>query len=377
VLNPSRIISKPGTTSAVIAGNSAGVRVLCSPLALPIYNSLVDLAKTNHWARLVVSGISSLSSGRLHMDNIFVKTGAGLAYGRGAFYVVLPGVTATFELLDNGSYILQHIKADSNYLELQKASQRPGLWRVDKNADIKPEFQQDGMILNKEYRSVMIPDMATDDVRKVAQAARADLNRTNDTVKHMVEMNGFDLHHTPGTSGIVGLKKARDAMACEKDKDIVNSATLLANTMFKARHINGVLWYSDWGGSAVLTRALLILHNEKGIKLDNHAIFMNRPTSSPKQAIELAEKVGIKPLGAGRKTGLRLDEIRGHIIYTDITLVGTLKTTGFGVSAAGAAFGFTGASLTTSGVVGLAGAMFFLGTMVNAGTKNLKAKQYK
>lgn len=125
------------------------------------------------------------------------------------------------------------------------------------------------------------------------------------------------------------------------------------------------------------TRALLILHNEKGIKLDNHAIFMNRPTSSPKQAIELAEKVGIKPLGAGRKTGLRLDEIRGHIIYTDITLVGTLKTTGFGVSAAGAAFGFTGASLTTSGVVGLAGAMFFLGTMVNAGTKNLKAKQYK
>lgn len=87
MLNPSRIISKPGTSSAVIAGNSAGVRVLCSPLALPIYNSLVDLAKTNHWARLVVSGISSLSSGRLHMDNIFVKTGAGLAYGRGAFYV--------------------------------------------------------------------------------------------------------------------------------------------------------------------------------------------------------------------------------------------------------------------------------------------------
>ncbi len=377
MLNPSRISPKPGTTDAIIAGQGAGVQVLCSKQALPAYNDIVSLAaRGNHWARLAVSGIAGLSAGRLHMDNIFVKKSFGLAYGRGAFHVVLPGVTATFEQLDNGNYILQYMEADTNYLEMQKAGQEPGLWRVSSNVDIKPAPQEDGRILNKEYRPVVIPDMASDDVHIVAREIRSDLVETEGSIATMVRSNGFDLHHTPG-GGIVGLKKARDALATSKDENIVKSAILLADTMYKARDTNGVLWYSDWGGSVIVTRALQILHRERGIKLNNHSIFMNRPTSSPKQAIELAKKLGIEPLGKGKKIGLHPQEIKGHILYTDVTFGGTAKTTSFGLSAAGAAYGILGTSLTASGLVGLAGAMFFLGTTVQASIKNLKGKKYK
>ncbi|MBC6905519.1 hypothetical protein DWB84_08630 [Saccharophagus sp. K07] len=81
-----------------IAGETAGRKVRCSPQALPVYNSLVGLARNgNYWARLIVQGIRGLTSGRLHMDNIYVKQETNIAYGRGLFYVVLPGVRATLE----------------------------------------------------------------------------------------------------------------------------------------------------------------------------------------------------------------------------------------------------------------------------------------
>jgi hypothetical protein len=262
---------------------------------------------------------------------------------------------------------------------LQKAGQEPGLWKIDANVQIKPELQEDGEVLNKEYRPVVIADMASDDVRKVAEAARDDLVKTNGTIAGMVKNNGFDLHHTPdGSGGIIGLKKAKDALAGPKDEKIVKSAILLADTIHKARDIEGVLWYSDWGGSAILTRGLQILHREKGISLNNHAIFMNRPTSNIKQeAIELAQKLGIQPLGKGKNVGLHPKEIAGHIVHTDITLGGTIRTTSFGLSTAGTAFALTGATLTTSGIVGLAGAMFFLGSTIEASIRNLKGKKYK
>jgi len=55
----------------------------------------------------------------------------------------------------------------------------------------------------------------------------------------------------------------------------------------------------------------------------------------------------------------------------------TVKTSAFGLSAAGAAFGVAGLSLTTSGVVGFAGALYFVGTTLVAGTKTLSPKKYK
>lgn len=316
-----------------------------------------------------------MSSGKLHRDNIYIEQKTSLAYGKGAFHIVLPGVTASLEELPNGSYILQQIKADGNYQKLQEDSQKPGLWRVDKN--INSVLQPDGMILNKEFRPVVITDMAEDDAKNIAKIARNDLIKTDGTLKNMVRSNGFDLHHTPGESGIVGLKKAQKALATAKESEITRSAILLASTMYQARKIDGVLWYSDWGGSAVLTRAMEILHREKDISLDKHAIYMNRPTSKAKYALDLGKKLGLVPNASGKKEGLNHKEIQGNIMVSDVSARGALKTTAFGVGAAGTAFAVVGASVTVSGLIGVAGAMFFVGNAVKAGATKFSGKKYK
>jgi len=235
----------------------------------------------------------------------------------------------------------------------------------------------DGMILNKEYRPVVITDMANADASEVAQKIRKDLVATDGTIKNMVSNNGFDMHYTPGGSGIVGLKKAKSALATAKDADLVQSATLLANTMYQARKIEGVLWYSDWGGSAVLTRAMEILHHEKNITLGNHSIYMNRPTTKAGYALELGEKLGLTPNAKGMKSGLNYKEVVGNIMVSDVSAAGSLKTTAFGIGAAGAAFAVAGVSGPVAGMVGIAGAMFFVGNAVKSGIKNLSGKKYK
>jgi len=377
MLQANRLHISPGK-NIVIAGDSSGKRVQCSAQALPVFNNIVKLAQNgNHWAGLIIRGIKGLTSGRLHLDNIYIDQKNGIAYGKGAFHIVLPGVTATLEELSNGQYILQFIKADHNYQQLQEQSLKPGLWKVSGDSDVSPVHQKEGKIQNKEFRPVIISDMAKADALEVAAITQKDLSKANGTIKQMVEFNGFDLHYTPGNRGLVGLKKAKDSLFTDKDKNVVKSAMLLANSMYQARNINGVLWYSDWGGSAVLTRALQILDKEKSISLENHSIFLNHPTSSTKEAISLAEKLKITPLGAGKKSGLTPIELRGHIMHTDVTAIGAVKATGFGLSATGAALALTGALPVVAGAVSIAGAMYFIGGSIKAAHKNLQGKKYK
>jgi len=360
-----------------IAGQNAGRRVSCSPQALPVFNQLVGLAnRGNYWATLIVKGIKGLTSGRLHMDNIYVKQENNLAYGKGIFYVVLPGVTATLEDRADGTYLLQTLKADLNYAQHQESKRKPGLWRVPKEENSRPRFQEDGRILNEKYRPVVIGDRAYDDPHQVSQAARDDIVTINTTIKDMVQISGFDLHHTPGGGGIVGLKKAKDALVTSKDRDMLESATLLANTMYNARHTQGVLWFSDWGGSAVLTRALQVLQG-KNIKLDKHSVFLNRPTSSSSEALKIAKGLKMTLAGTGKTTGLRPSEIAGNHLHSDITAKGAMNGGLFGLSTASAAFGFMGAGLTAAGAVGLGGAMFYVGRTVQTGAKKFKGKKYK
>ena len=175
MLQASRLRATEGKPTT-IAGGSAGKSVLCSPQALPIYNDLARLAnKVNHWAGLVVRGIKGLSSGRLHMDNVYIQKAQNVAYGRGTFYVVLPGVTATLEDRANGTYEVKSLSADHNYMQMQKDKQKPGLWRIGKNLRTDAEFQHDGTILKKEFRPVVISDKSSRDPLNVANKAYKDL----------------------------------------------------------------------------------------------------------------------------------------------------------------------------------------------------------
>ena len=194
----------------------------------------------------------------------------------------------------------------------------------------------------------------------------------------MVNFSGFDLHHTPGNqSGIVGLKKAKHALATHRDRAIVESASLLANTMYNARHIEGVLWFSDWGGSAVLTRALQILKQEKNIKLDKHSVFLNRPTSNSSEALKLAEDLDMTIHGEGKKTGLRASEIWGNHLHADVSVKTVWNTGGLGIAAATAVTGLTGFVPTAVGYLGIAGALHFIPKAVTKASQALKGKKYK
>ena len=152
---------------------------------------------------------------------------------------------------------------------------------------------------------------------------------------------------------------------------------MLANTMYKARNIEGVLWFSDWGGSSIHTRALQILHNEQDTSLEKHAIFLNRPTSNSTQALNLAQKLKLSLAGnRGKNTGFHKREILGNHLRTDITPSGAIKTTLFGLSATGATLGLAGASPTLAGAVGVAGALYFVGATVKTGLKKFSGKKY-
>ncbi|WP_188150881.1 hypothetical protein [Teredinibacter waterburyi] len=377
MLQASRLKPTEGTPIS-IAGNAGGKRILCSNQALPVYNELVNLANSgNHWAGLVVRGIKGLTSGRLHMDNVYVQQETSVAYGRGVFYLVLPGVTATLEDCADGTVQLRGLNADANYMKMQENKQRPGLWRIAKGVDEFPEFQSDGAILKKDYRPVVISDQAKDDPKDIAKAARNDLVALNTTIKSMVSHSGFDLHHTPGRGGIVGLKPATMALATAGDRAKTESATLLANSMYKARNIEGVLWFADWGGSAILTRALQIL-NHQGTTLEKHSIFLNRPTSNSSQALALAKEMKLTLAGnGGKNTGLRKSEIKGNHMVADISGRGAINTTAFGLTATGAAFGLAGVGATVGGAVSLMGALYFVTTTVMKGRKQFSGKKYK
>lgn len=381
MLDASRLRPTEGKLTT-IAGQSSGKQVYCSPQALPVFNQLVGLANQgNYWAGLIVRGIKGLTSGRLHMDNVYVQKENRLAYGRGLFYVVLPGVTATLEDREDGTYALQSLKADMNYLQHQKDKQTPGLWRVYKQKDKRPTFQQDGRIQNEKYRPVVIGDRALDDPHQVALAAREDLVTINTTIKDMVHNSGFDLHHTPGDGGIVGLKKANAALVGAKGKALVESATLLANTMYSARNLQGVLWFADWGGSAVLTRALQILKGQN-LLLEKHSVFLNRPTSNSSEVLKLAKELKIAVAGTGKNTGLRPGEIVGNHLIRDLTAKEIRKTGAWSATGIGAAhsLGFLGgaaAGPTLVGIAGLVGAMYFVSSTIRSGAKNLKGKKYK
>ncbi len=373
----------------LVAGLHGGKKVRCAPGARPAYQKLTRLAdyEKNYWATMIVNGIKGLAAGRLHMDNVYIDKKANLAYGDGYFQVIWPGARIVVKKQANDEYLIQSILPDFNYLQKQEAMNEPGLWKVDKVIDTAPVFRPDGMIEPVGGRAVAIADMAEDDPLDVARAVHKDLVNVNGSIKLNVQASGFDLHYTPGDGGIIGLKKARDALADTRDRKITRSATLLANTMYRARDVTGVVWCSDWGGSAVLTRALEILGQE-GINLKKHGLFLNRPTCKPNRVFKAAVRAGITPLDdkGGKKVGLRKEELLGHFLVVDKpgSLGWKLAKRGLaGTGIVGSAYGAAsaGAFATVAGtvftVVGVAGSMLSLRAALSTGKDMLKPKQYR
>lgn len=301
--------------AVIVAGATSGVPVRCVPAVQPIYDNLQRLANGgNYWAGQVIGGLQSLSSGRLHLNNVFVNKNNAVAHGNGEFFVVLPGCKVTLEKLENGDVKIVHMQADTDFVQLQESGVRPGLFRANKELSWGAEPVADGQVLDKEDRIVCISDRGYESAKQaVADTAEFVSSVPFSGGGFKINSKGFDLHYTPGQGRIGGLRNMRQALHAENSTELNESALLLAKTMYKARDIEGVGWVSEFGGSGVLTQAMKILIDQ-GITLSSHAIYLHRPTTSQNNAYKLSQKLGLKvDRKIGKNNLLNINELAGGL----------------------------------------------------------------
>lgn len=282
--------TKPTNQVRAIAGVHSGNLVTCSPNAQPIYNALEQKAKSgNHWARITVAGLQSLCAGRMHLNNVFIKPATNIAYGNDEFFLILPGCKATVEKQSNGQFRVLYIEVDNNYGELQKNFKKPGLWSAEhKNGSWKASYIMSSHIKGKRDRVVAITDSVDFDPNQVlGQSISYVSSASISGGEFSLNKHGFDMHHTPGTSMLGGMRRVS---ITERNSTLNESALLLAKTMYNARNIEDVRWISVRGGSGVLTQAMQVLADQ-GVTLKNHAVQFCAPTTNVVKAVSLAKSL--------------------------------------------------------------------------------------
>jgi hypothetical protein len=396
MLNPSTIIDSNNTTEPVIAGNTSGVKVHCTREALPVYNALVKIARSgNHHARLAVSGIVGLSRGHLHMDNIYKPSSRALSNSRNeVFMAVLPGIRVIYRQKDNGTFTVLKIDVDDAYTKQQKEATSPGLWNATKADDEwNASFVKDGKLNpNAKNKFVVISDRSSRHPTAEAASIFKVLQGSRDkTTVTQIGNDGFDLHYTPGEKSIGGMKNMKEVRHANNQASLKESAEILAHTMHNARDISGVVWGSESGGSGVLTQAMQILA-DRGVTLDTHGIFLNRATTLPSKAVELARKLESKSDRVDKKSTISLDQLAGQLCFFDTpvsnlerlkndddyttgslakdTVQGTFNAVNNSNSVIGAA-GLLGFSLASSPVVATVGGILALTTVVTKTLENI------
>lgn len=348
---------------STIAGKHSGKRVLCeNGHVLTAFNQLRTLAlQGNYWAQLSINGIHGLAAGRLHQDNIFVRKDAPLANGRGRFFMILPGIRATFEDLANGTFMLVNLAVDGSYAELQEKAKKPGLYKVAPDAK-SVDLKFNGNIEKQNQRIVVIADRSPSKPREVAEITIGYAKEYNSLAKAHIERRGMDLHYTPGKRGIVGLKATQDMLKESSDFTLAESATLLANTIYNARDVEDVVWVSSLGGSAIITKALEILTRTDSVKLNNHQLYLHHPTSNSRVAVDYAAKLGITATEE-KSSAFSINELRGNHL-SNLFSKKSLKAFGLnGLDVAGATTSIAGFAIDPSiGIaIGVAsGAAYFV-----------------
>lgn len=276
-----------------IAGLRAGIRVTVKYDLFPLYNAMKAKALAgNHWARICVSELESLSSGHIK-KNVYLQ-GNGRQEEFGEYSIILPGCRASFRKNNTGAFYIYGLQVDENFTELQTARKKPGLFRVTKEArGWKPELITHGKITERKNNVVTITDQI-DEIDKAAVLAPQAMIESGQVSASALKSNGFDLHFTPGEKRIGGLTNLKQAYKAETDFSLHESAILLADTMAAARNIKDVTWVSERGGSGVLTQAMRIL-KERGINFSNagHKAFFSNIQTNLGNAECLARDIGL------------------------------------------------------------------------------------
>lgn len=282
----------------VIAGEHCGKKIWAVSDIAAVYASLEKAAASNHWARLVVKELNSLSVGAINKNNIKVRPRSQrslVARGVQELFMDLPCLQATILHGPDGSYLVTSLVPNAEYFNtstasgLYAATKRGYEWNVKKLSDgcIVPDngdVDRD-RIVSISDGNYQAPEKAA---MKMATLAAESPNGGGSIDK----FTNYDIHYTGAGRkfGSFGLVSMKEALNPPTDPVIRASAQKLAYTMYQAKDIGGINWVSIHGGSVVLTEAMRILAN-KGVTLDKHTIFLREPKSSPTKALDLSHKL--------------------------------------------------------------------------------------
>jgi len=257
----------------------------------------------SYWARVAVSSLRALASGRLGKDNVFVRPGSVMTQNYEEFAVFLPGCKACMERRADDQYYLVNLVIDNSYADISSDNQQTGLHKAEKirnswETTIYPDGKTDAT--DQELRIVAVADSSHDDTETAVRTIASSIAKAPDAPsgKHFKVM---DIHYTHDKGRLGGLKNFTKARRPLRNEDIHGSAILLARSMIHAKN-KQITWVSEKGGSAVLTQALKIVSDNK-VKLKDHNLFLFDPTTSTNETIKAAHGAGIQPDRNAIKTG--------------------------------------------------------------------------
>lgn len=362
-----------GQKLTIVAGKTAGKGVYATEEASATIKLLkVASQKGDYDSTLILRGLESLTSGT-QKDNVFISPAQFKRNPSNKdLTLIFRGVTVKARELDTSIVVYDFDVSDQAaemYSELMEKASVPGLYTVDLNNGIEVIPNPSGDIKNTDgnQRKVAITDGGYASVADAANAAAGVLIKGPDS--DFQRKKGFDLHFTPSKKSFGGLLQVKEMLSPLDSKRRDGSALSLAQTMSKSKNIDDILWISELGGSAILTRSLDYCAKQ-GLDLSKHYVFMHKPTTSPVSALEGAKKVKLKIGDNFYSTGIF--DVMGHASrisvgrkrrkteknYTGKKEIGNLARLGASVAtlagAAATVTGYTPALLTAVGAVILA-----------------------
>lgn len=305
-------MANPPSKDDVVAGKNAGIRVVAAtPQIAQACRELIKMAhQGDYWATRTVKYLSALTSRQ--MKTVFVRESGKTLDNLPIYVLFVPGIRLEFSQRANSDFVIHHMTLNSTYANLQKSARKPGLFKVTPQ---KGNFSAKltDRVAPEKHRIVTISDQYLRIKGGLVPSFHAAKEVSGESI---VRRAGFDMHFTPGSRKLGGLRLAQ-AEQPDSIASIRESALLLAKAMEEARSIEGVYWISEGGGSAILTQAMQLLKSRNiDFKDSEHHVYFSKYGSNLVRAQNLAYDINLqfeRKAYSGGLTSRPIDAIRAPL----------------------------------------------------------------
>ncbi|GAB2188680.1 hypothetical protein MAH1_02860 [Sessilibacter sp. MAH1] len=247
-----------------------------------------------YYPLMAIKQLNALATGLTGKHNVFIPN--VIDFKANSFHkvvVFVPGIAATVEKRSDKMLVITDLTLSSEYESIAKGNlQKPGVYSVVKKGEteIEVKFRNNGRILSKDGRQVVISSTNYESPRKAAEEA---LERLDDIFGGNSSLKcDFDLLYSPLGDKLNGMRNYNPA----KVNQTYGFAGLLADTMEQSKNKKDIEWTSERGGSVVLTQALMALAaKDVSFKDQKHIVKMCWATSNPRPAYDAIIKLKMIP----------------------------------------------------------------------------------